>query len=54
MIQKNPIRRCRGDNARELERQGREPAFDREAVLFTSIMTLSHYREDVTVTNYLI
>ena len=44
----------RGTNRERCEERGIEPCFDREAVMMTSVLCLSHYREDVTVTNYLI
>lgn len=54
LIKRSPIRYCRGDNKTELIRQGRKPFFDRECVLLVSVLHLAHYREDVTVDNYLI
>ncbi|MCR5025521.1 MAG: hypothetical protein K6A90_14515 [Lachnospiraceae bacterium] len=54
LIRRKPIRYNRGANKTELIRQGREPFFDRECVLLVSVLHLSHYREDVTVDNYLI
>ena len=53
-IRERPVRQCRGANRAELIRQGRDPQYDREAVYFVSLAVLSHYREDVTVTHYLI
>lgn len=54
LIKRSPVRECRGTNKEALKSQGRETSFDREAVLLVSVLNLSHYREDVTVDNYLI
>lgn len=54
LIKNKPKRYCRGNNRRALEAQGRPIYFDREAVLLVSVLHLAHYREDVTVDNYLI
>ena len=54
LIRRSPIRECRGENAATLRRQGRPIGFDREAVLLVSVLNLAHFREDVTVDNYLI
>ena len=54
MIRCKPRRLCRGKNKAELMRKGRPPYFDRECVLLVSVLHLAHYREDVTVDNYLI
>ncbi len=54
LIEKKPLRYCRGANKAALLKQGREPFFDRECVLLVSVLHLAHYRDDVTVDNYLI
>lgn len=54
MIKCAPRRLCRGANKKHLIREGRKPYFDRECVLLVSVLHLAHYREDVTVDNYLI
>lgn len=54
LIKRSPVRECRGANKAFLESQGRPTGFDRESVLLTSVLNLAHYREDVTVNNYLI
>ena len=54
MIKRNPVRFCRGDIKADLIRQGRKPYFDRECVLLVSVLNLAHYRENVTVKNYLL
>ena len=53
-IRNSPVIMCRGHNATTLKAQGRSTEFDREAVIFTSVVALSHFREDVTVSNYLV
>ena len=45
---------CRGDNAEVLRKQGRDVAFDRLALMATSVFHLSHWRSDVTVKNYMV
>lgn len=54
MIERSPKRECRGANKEHLRAEGREVAFDREAVLLVSVLNLAHFREDVTVDNYLV
>lgn len=49
----SPTIQTRGHNKATLQAQGRETTFNREGVIFVSVMCLSHYREDVTVSNYL-
>ena len=53
-IRNSPVITCRGHNAATLKAQGRSTQFDREAVIFVSVTCLSHYREDVTISNYLV
>lgn len=53
-IKNSPNIVTRGHNKSALISQGRDITFDREAVMFVSVFCLSHYREDVTVTNYLV
>ena len=45
---------CRGENARELKRQGRDVSFDRLALMACSVFFLSHWRADVTVKHYMV
>lgn len=54
LIKRSSNRLCRGANKEILIREGRKPYFDRECVLLVSVLQLAHYREDVTVDNYLI
>ena len=45
---------CRGENAQKLRDQHRSVTFDRLAVMAVSVFHLSHWRPDVTVSNYLV
>lgn len=54
LIAKSPVRYCRGAIKAELIRQGRQPFFDRECILLVSVLNLAHYRENVTIKNYLL
>lgn len=51
---RTPEYRPRGQNSDRMRLHGIDPVFSREAVMMVSVFGLSHYREDVTVTNYLI
>lgn len=53
-LNRTPTYHTRGNNRNRLEAQGRPTHFDREALMMTSVFCLAHYREDVTVKNYLI
>lgn len=53
-LDRSPIYYTRGSNRDRLLEQGRDTCFDREALMMTSVFCLAHYREDVTVKNYLI
>lgn len=46
--------KLRGANSQLAQRLGRPPEYDRLAVLATSVFHLSHWRNDVTVNNYLL
>ena len=54
LIREKPRRYCRGEYAESLREQGRDIWFSREAVLFVSLFSLAHFRESVTVNNYLV
>lgn len=53
-LKASPEYYTRGINHDRLMEQGLPTHYDREAVMMASVFCLSHYREDVTVTNYLI
>ena len=46
--------KLRGENRKKAIEQGRETEFNRLALMMVSVLHLSHWRSDVTVTNYLI
>ena len=48
------VYRLRGANKQLAQRLGRPPEYDRLAVLATSVYHLSHWRCDVTISNYLL
>lgn len=48
------IYKLRGSNRELAQRLGKPTAYDRLAVLATSVFHLSHWRNDVTVNNYLL
>ncbi len=53
-VQKSPIYELRGERRALCEKLGIAYRLDREAVMMTSVFMLSHYREQVTVDNYLL
>lgn len=53
-IQNSPIIKVRGHNKSTMKKRNETPVFDREAVIAVSVLCLAHYREDVTVSNYLV
>ena len=53
-LSKSPIYELRGERRRYCERTGHDYRLDREAVMMCSVFMLSHYREQVTVDNYLL
>lgn len=53
-LEKTPTYAVKGANKDKMIADGREPIFDREAVMMVSVFCLAHYREQVTVNNYLV
>ena len=45
--------RLRGKNRTRLEKEGRPVEFDRTAVMYVSVVVLSHFRTDTTVEHYI-
>lgn len=46
--------KLRGENRQKAIEQGKETEYNRLALMMVSVFHLSHWRLDVTVTNYLI
>lgn len=53
-LSKSPVYELRGERRRYCERTGHDYRLDREAVMMVSVYMLAHYREQVTVDNYLL
>ncbi len=53
-LENSPILTVRGVNKERCLADGKSPNFDREAVMMVSVFCLSHYREQVTIENYLV
>jgi len=51
-MSKGPEIHLRGARAEQFRHEGLPTTYDREAVMFVSVMCLAHYREDVTISNY--